>query len=63
MTKVTFGVTSSPFLATATLRRIAQDYSKEHTTASFVSTTNFYVDDFLHEVKQYNFSVIGLKCS
>ena len=47
MTRVTFGVTSSPFLATATLRRIAQDYSQEHPTAALVST-NFYVDDFLH---------------
>ena len=47
MKRVTFEVTSSPFLATATLRRIAQDYFQEHPTASLVST-NFYVDDFLH---------------
>ena len=47
MKRVTFGVTSSPFLATATLQRIAQDYSEQHSTASLVST-NFYEDNFLH---------------
>ncbi len=47
MTRVTFGVTSSPFFATATLQCIAQDYSKVYPTASLVST-NFYADDFLH---------------
>ena len=47
MTRVTFGVTSSPFLATAVLRQVAKDHSEDHFTATLVPT-KFYVDDFLH---------------
>ena len=38
---------SSPFLATAALHRIAQDHSEENITAPLVEK-NFNVDDFLH---------------
>ncbi len=47
MKRLTFGVSSSPFLATASLRRIAQDHVKENFTDPLVEK-NFYVDDFLH---------------
>ena len=47
MSRVTFGVTSSPFLATATLQRLARDHASEHPTAALVKSC-FYVDDFLH---------------
>ncbi len=47
MKRLTFGVSSSPFLVTAALRRIAQDHSEENFTAPLVER-NFYVDDFLH---------------
>ena len=47
MKRLTFGVSSSPFLATAALHRIAQDHSEENFTAPLVEK-NFYVDDFLH---------------
>ena len=44
---LTFGVSSSPFLATTALRRITQDHSEKNFTAPLVKK-NFYVDDFLH---------------
>ena len=44
---LTFGVSSSPLLATAALRRIAQDNSEENFTAPLVEK-NFNVDYFLH---------------
>ena len=47
MKRLTFGVSSSPFLATAALRRITQDHSEENFTVPLVEK-NFYVDDFLH---------------
>ena len=47
MKRVTFGVTSSPFLASSTLRRIAKDHESEHFTAPLMSL-HFYVDDFLY---------------
>ena len=47
MTRVTFGVTSSPFLATASLRQAGLDYTDEHFTAKLIPET-FYVDDFIY---------------
>ena len=47
MNRVTFGVTSSPFLATAVLRLVGKDHSEDHFTATLVPT-KFYVDDFFH---------------
>ena len=45
--RVTIGVTSSPFLATASLRQVAIDHAEQHVTAGLVPV-KFYVDDFLH---------------
>ena len=47
ISRVTFGVTSSPFLATASLRQVAIDHAEQHFTAGLVPV-KFYVDDFLH---------------
>ncbi|XP_055644494.1 uncharacterized protein LOC129780350 [Toxorhynchites rutilus septentrionalis] len=44
---VTYGFASSPFLATRTLQKIAQDASDIHPAASAVAQKDFYVDDFL----------------
>jgi len=47
MERLTFGVTSSPFLATQVLRTLAQLYAQTHPTASATILTDFYVDDLL----------------
>ena len=47
MTRVTFGVTLSPFLATAFLRQVAKDHFEDNFIATLVPT-KFYVDYFLH---------------
>ena len=47
MTRLTFGVTSSPFLATQTLRKLADDYSSELPQVAQTVHTSFYVDDCL----------------
>ena len=47
MTRVTFGVTSSPFLATQVLRQVAKDYQEQYPRASRIVSTQFYVDDGL----------------
>ena len=47
MTCVTFGVTSSRFLATASLRQPGFDYTHKHFTGKLISET-FYVDDFIY---------------
>ena len=46
MTRVTFGVTSSPFLATQVLRQVAKDHKNQYPRAAKISS-NFYVDDCL----------------
>ena len=46
MTRVTFGVTSSPFLATQVLRQVAQDHKNQYPRAAKI-ISNFYVDDCL----------------
>ena len=47
MTRVTFGVTSSPFLATQLLRQVAIDYQQEFHEAAALITSSFYVDGCL----------------
>ena len=46
MTRVTFGVTSSPFLATQLLRQVAKDDEKQNPRAAKI-VSNLYVDDCL----------------
>ena len=47
MTRVTFGVSASPYLAIRTLHKTAIDHGKEHPEAAHHLQTSFYVDDFL----------------
>ena len=47
MKRLTFGVTSSPFLATQTLRQVAEDFSEEFPKAAKIVREDFYVDDLL----------------
>lgn len=47
MTRVTFGVKSSPYLASQVLQQIAQDYEHEHPEAAKIVKRSFYVDDVL----------------
>ena len=47
MTRLTFGVTSSPFLATQVLRQVATDHQNEFPRAAAVVLTTFYVDNCL----------------
>ena len=47
MTRLTFGVTSSPFLATQVLRQLAEDHRKNHPLAADAINFHFYVDDYL----------------
>ena len=47
MTRLTFGVTSSQFLASKVLRQVADDYEESYPRAAAVVRSNFYVDDCL----------------
>ena len=47
MTRVTFGVLSSPFLAVQTLQQVAKDFCHLYPTAGPLVTEAFYVDDLL----------------
>ena len=47
MRRLTFGVTSSPFLATSVLRQAASDLSETYPLASAALLSDFYVDDCL----------------
>ena len=47
MTCLTFGVTSSPFLATQVLHQVATDHHDEFPRAADIITSRFYVDDVL----------------
>ena len=47
MTRLTFRVTSSPFLATQVLRQVADDYHTEFQQAAEVVCRDFYVDNCL----------------
>ena len=46
MTRLTFGVTSSPFLACQTLHQLAEDHSSAYPQASRVVCNSFYVDEW-----------------
>jgi len=45
MKRLTFGVTSSPFLASRVLQKVAIDYSDPYLRASIVIKQDFYLDD------------------
>ena len=47
MARLTFGVTSSPFLASSVLRQVADDYKEEFPLAAEIVHSTFYVDDCL----------------
>ena len=47
MTRVTFGISSSPFLAIRTLHQIAEDHGGNYPVAKDHILHSFYVDDFL----------------
>lgn len=47
MKRLTFGVTSSPFLATQTLHQLAQLCTEEYPKVAHTIRTDFYVDDCL----------------
>ena len=47
MTRVTFGVSASPYLAVRTLQQTAADHGEEYPRATQQILQNFYVDDYL----------------
>ena len=47
MTRITFGVSASPYLAVKTLQRTAMDHGEGYPEASKHLLESFYVDDFL----------------
>ena len=47
MTRLTFGVTSSPYLATQVLHQVASDYRNDFPKAARIIESTFYVDDCL----------------
>ncbi len=47
MKRLTFGIRSSPFLATQTIRDLAETHRKSNPNASQAILHDFYVDDFL----------------
>ena len=47
MTRVTFGISSSPFLAIRTLNQIAEDHGADDPEVQHHIRESFYVDDFL----------------
>jgi len=47
MTRVTFGVAASPFVATKALQQTADDFADKFPKAAETVSTSFYVDDCL----------------
>ena len=47
MTRVTFGVTASPYLAVKVLQQVAEDFGSEMTKAKWHLLNSFYVDDLM----------------
>ena len=47
MSRLTIGVTFSPFLATLVLHQVASDHSDEFPMAAKIIRSQFYVNDFL----------------
>ncbi len=54
MNRLTFGVKSSPFLATQVLHTLANLYSSSHPAAADAILSAFYVDDFLSGARNVN---------
>ena len=50
MSRLTFGVKCSPYLATQVLLQVAEDHSKEYSRAAEIIKHSFYVDDCLVSV-------------
>ena len=47
MTRVTFGVSASPYLAVRTLQQTAEDHGEDYPKSTHHIKNSFYVDDFL----------------
>ena len=47
MNRVTFGVTSSPYVAVRTLQQVAEDFSTPSSSVTWHIQQSFYVDDLL----------------
>ena len=47
MKRLTFGIASSPFLATRVLHQMADDYQDKYPEAAAMVKQSFYVDDCL----------------
>ncbi|XP_050535103.1 uncharacterized protein LOC126902121 [Daktulosphaira vitifoliae] len=47
LSTVTYGTTSAPYLATACLKKLAEENSKKYPLASQAIISDFYVDDYL----------------
>ena len=47
MTRVTFGVAASPYLAVKVLQQTGEDHGEQHPTAQWHINNSFYVDDLL----------------
>ena len=52
MLRLTFGITSSPFLASQVLRQMAEDYHSEFPAAAQVIRDCFYINDVLTALNQ-----------
>lgn len=64
---VTYGLASSPYLATRCLSQLANDHQETHPVAAHVIRNDFYVDDLLtsketpeeiHQIKNYTMSIL-----
>jgi len=51
MTRVTFGIATSPYLTSNVLHKIAEDHQAHHPTASHLIKMSFYADDVLTGAK------------
>ena len=57
MNRVTFGVTSSPYVAVRTLQQTAEDFSAPSSKANWHIHNSFYVDDLLAGAADVTFAV------
>lgn len=48
MMRVTFGVSSSPYLAVKSIQQLAKDECKEHKVAASSALRDFYMDDYTY---------------
>ncbi len=58
MKRLTFGVTSSPFLATQVLHQVSRDYEKEFPIGAQILRKNLYVDDCIIGADTLNEAII-----